>query len=589
MLDRVFTPEQEAAIDYGASMQGSLAMEADPGSGKSTTMAEMFRRMTTKDQLVVTKMKRTAADTQKRMPEYVEVTNIDKLSYACAREFLTQYHMESGESHHNRGKRFFMGKASDNKYKNLTLDEIKAKYPDLWRDAEKGKKSAKKRAWAIINAKTDRMVDLINITRSQLLAHTDRDRITAIAAEFGIEADQESLDWLPIILSKGIGKVFNWTPWYDFTDLMYLAVVNNWPVINQYEVVGFDEVQDATPVEIEFAKKLCIPDGIMVLSGDPRQNIMMFAGVRANAFQDAAERCNAKIFRLPKTFRFGKVLAANVAAIKHIETENNGAVDGEIFRISPDMVTTILEPGDACIARYTAYIFKAAIHTFIAGKPVTIVGSEGIRQRVIDTLMKFSDLPFFEIPGALTEWYRNEDLLMKEAKADPVRRGMLRELYDTAFAILTAASKKTRTLEGVLEMVENLFNAGGIEFLTTHKAKGGEWDRVMLVGTEDYAHGGDEDFDRLMSLEWNTKKQLDQFEEENCWFVAATRARKTLFDCWYWREYDPNQVGSIDFPAVPAADQDMQQPIVHTLEDVMDDVLDEIGRDNDYDSQDDAA
>ena len=282
--------------------------------------------------------------------------------------------------------------------------------------------------------------------------------------------------------------------------------------IRGYDAVLVDEAQDLSPV---FLQVLEAHRGELrrVYVGDPRQQIYGWRGaVNAMDKLDAPER------KLTWSFRFGEDLARGVRRfLAHvgspIELHGKAPWDTEVSLARP-------EPPYTALCRTNAGAVEA-VTSFLLEE-----GREGARVFVVGGVDEIAwllrDAHLLKVGGerekphpelALVENWDELEELAKEVN-HPQARMLVRlarryDLLELARLLKHAQADE----EGKADLVVS----------TLHKAKGREWDRVVLWG--DFIPVWDEKVREF----YRKQGALDELkEEENVVYVALTRARRFL-------------------------------------------------------------
>ena len=299
----------------------------------------------------------------------------------------------------------------------------------------------------------------------------------------------------------------------------------------EHDVLLIDEAQDMNPAMLDiFLKQTNTPK---IFVGDPHQQIYLFRGA-VNAL-DLVEA--NQIFYLTQSFRFGPEIAyvAN-CCLEVLKGEDRKTIVGGkkidklIYR---DLEAGVKDGQVAILARKNSTLFSEAIKRLInESSPET-----GAIQHT-----------GFFIGG--TDHF--DDLLQILYLKSGDKKKMTKYKKFASFAALKAFAKNTddTTLMGKINTVEehgkflpeyieklrklcsgkNMRNAGYV-FSTIHKAKGLEWDSVVIVDDFDWIGSYYDSFYELKPW-YEVIKYGDEFDlpedQKNMLYVAVTRAKKNL-------------------------------------------------------------
>ena len=280
--------------------------------------------------------------------------------------------------------------------------------------------------------------------------------------------------------------------------------------IEGFDYLLLDEAQDLNPVLISIARKAGIPT---IVVGDPYQSIYRFRGA-----VDAMNAFDAEELTLTQSWRFGQEIAqvAN-GVLRHSSKPPRHRLTG-----NPAITSTInryggrvaMQPGTAILARTNARLFQS-LSTI--DRPFHLVGgirdldrqlrsaqalAQGQRHRVTDeSIARFST-------------WRSLEYAADHGDGE-MRR--MRDIVD----------QHGPRLSGLLDRLGGLHRDAEadaqIVVSTAHKAKGREWDNVIVL----------DDFDPPADLaarrRGDAKKTVDTDQQINLLYVACTRARRRLY------------------------------------------------------------
>lgn len=481
------TPEQEAAL--GAFLSGEdLKLLAVAGSGKTTTLRLMAEAAPRKRLLYVAFNRAVKEEAARKFPRNVEVLTL----HALARRYTV-----AGSEGYERKLSARDGRVSPKDILEA-LDLPRERYPV---------------AYAVRDT-------LENFLRSSAEvptpAHIPGEYREALRRKGSLHDEEYVL--------KGVRLI--WRLMQDPEDpfpLSFDGFVKMWAQgeakIRGYDAVLVDEAQDLSPV---FSGVLERHRGLLqrVYVGDPRQQIYGWRGA-VNAMEGLA----APEKRLTWSFRFGEALASGVRSFMASIGQPL-----EIYGKAP-WGTAILpdfppSPPFTVLCRTNAGVVDAVVSFLLEG--------EGGRSPLYPRAKVF-------VVGGIGEltWLLADAANLKEG----VQRGkphpelalveswrelvaLAEELSHTTARLLVKLGKEydLRNLAKFLERAQaNKEEEADIVVSTLHKAKGREWDRVVLWGDfRKVWDPGVRSFHQAAGLIEELK------EEENALYVALTRPRKLL-------------------------------------------------------------
>ena len=291
----------------------------------------------------------------------------------------------------------------------------------------------------------------------------------------------------------------------DFDDMIWLPVVLNLRQ-RQFDRVFVDETQDLNAAQIEMVLRAVAPGGRICAVGDPRQAIYRFRGADDRAFANVRDRLAATELPLSVCYRCARSVIDHVRAeLPDIAIEAApDAAAGEVVHVSKEQMVRDAGPGDFVLSRANAPLVGLCMTFLAEGRRATIQGRD-----VGASLAAFVKKSRAKSVEALRDYV--EAWCRKECERLAAKRRDTQAVEDRTACVL-ALSDGAETVADVTARIESLFadsdDKNRITLSTTHKAKGLERDRVWLLE--------------------GTYRRYPEVEEENLYYVAATRARRTL-------------------------------------------------------------
>jgi F-box protein 18 (helicase) len=273
-----------------------------------------------------------------------------------------------------------------------------------------------------------------------------------------------------------------------------------------YDVVFFDECQDANPVTTDIVVQQ--QHALRVLVGDPHQQIYTFRGAVNAIDKVMADRT----YYLTGSFRFGDDFA-NVANILLTEFKNERQ---DLHGLSG---TGVLEKVDAeqphaVLSRTNAGLFDEAAGLFRGKKLGFLGGIQGYRFSNILDVFHLSRGMHQRVQSRYLK--RFEDIEDLQDFADEMGDAELTSLLKTV-------DKYGKEVPNLISNIESAtvgkLSTADVLLATTHKAKGFEFKRVKMK--DDFT-----DF-----FEEKDKRKFPETiprDEINLYYVAATRAKECL-------------------------------------------------------------
>jgi DNA helicase II / ATP-dependent DNA helicase PcrA len=459
---------QLAVFDNVANGTGHTVVNAVAGSGKTTTIVEALTHIPAGCRtLFVAFNKSIAEELKKRAPRGVEVSTL-----------------------HSYGLRTIT--------KTLGRLRIDASRVDDFVRAMHGNDS---KTW---DMRRD-LAKTVSLAKGQLAA--DEAQIDAIIDDFGIESAQNGArakfvqDVMKILLQctevSADGRI-------DFDDMIWLPVVLELTQ-TKFDRVFIDETQDLNRAQIEMALRAVKPGGRICAVGDPRQAIYGFRGADSTAVDNVVTRLKATVLPLSVCYRCCKaVISEAQTVVPGIESAPD-AEEGSVTEVMVRDMKRGARAGDFILSRTNAPLISLCMYFIKEGRPANIQGRDVGAS--LAAFVRKSKAPSVEALRDYVETWRNVECARLAAKHRDTQA-----VEDRAECLL-ALSEDAASVDGVLNSIEQLFadkdSSQRIVLSSTHKAKGLERDRVWLLQS--------------------TYMRRPEPEEVNLYYVAVTRARKTLF------------------------------------------------------------
>lgn len=491
------TDEQLHAVDRARRSLDSLMLSAYAGCAKSTTIELMAREIKTPG-LALAFNKKIATELRPRLPANFEVKTLNGLGFGAwtrANPHVTKWTIDDRK----------IGKL-------ITAIARESKTPLLqtqWGDVKDLVASAQLAGLSPVESGGTPILEDTPESWQSLATWLPDDEVEFISG-FAREVLLRSID----LAKSGI---------LSFDDQIYLPLIfgGKWP---QFPVVAVDESQDLSPMNHRQLGCVLRPAGRLIAVGDSRQAIYGFRGADANSMTNL-RRLGHKWIDLPltMTFRCPKRIVArqqtHAPGYRAFESNAEGLVENWTLPAKS------WGPGELCglrdvangelaiLCRNVAPIMSLAFKLIRAGVGCQVIGRD-IGKGLKNLITKLGlDLSSVSISKAILEWQDREVDLAKATGKD----SKLDSIYDRAESVLAILeSSSARDGHEALLVVDDLFSRNaGITLSTVHRAKGLEWNSVLIL-----------DPWRMPSRLAKTEVELEQ--EANLIYVAETRTRHTL-------------------------------------------------------------
>lgn len=494
---RVWSAHQEAVFHAALRTQRHLVVEALAGSGKTTTIEELVRRLLEQTPgiriLCCAFNVRIRDELKARMPAGADVLTLNGLGYAAIRARW------KGVTVNPKRTRELVERAVP---RDVTRDD-RSRVERLCRLAK---------SWVV-----DGDADLRQLMHEHDLG-IEWDNYPALGSAPGDWSQPDRYDeshlfgWVRQVLHlsrQESGKV-------DFDDQVYIPAASEWST-GSYDVVLIDETQDLSRGQIRLALRALRRGGRVVAVGDRHQAIYGFRGADSESMVrlvEALRQTSASVEVLPLSvcYRCARTILDEARAMVPEIEAAPGAVEGVVrsssaARLYQGMERGELREGSYVLSRTNAPLVPLCLYALQCGIRATIQGKD--IGRALAALLRRADRDDVrEAMAWLREWVNAESARLEAAGQTDAVEG-LRD----RFACVAALSQGCRVVDEVLRRIDALFcDDGGprLIFSSVHKAKGLEADTVYLLA-DTFFH-----------------KRGDPREERNLYYVAVTRARREL-------------------------------------------------------------
>lgn len=490
---RNWSAYQQRIFDFGLTGYGSAQIVAVAGSGKTSTIEELARRMPADEPILYLVFnKRNADEAKTRMPNHVNASTF----HAACNAALQRRHR-------------------------VKVDGYKVN--SIIREGRDhgGISRAEFDAWA---GDIQRLVGLAKNAGIGCLIPDDEANWWDIVDHFDIDFDDigtGDATARAIEIARKVLANSNEDAQFtiDFDDMLYLCVKLN-VTLPQYGVIFVDEAQDTNSIQRAILRKMLRPGGRLIAVGDPRQAIYGFRGASADAMELIETEFNCTTLPLSVNYRCSRaVIDAAKAYCPEIEAHDN-APDGSVEHLlSLDLRT--LQATDAVLCRTTAPIITLAYRAIGQGIPCTVLGRE-IGQGLIKLIRKLqgrnSTMSLDTLLEHLDE-YGKREIQKVMAKGQESKAQQIDDKVQSLHAAASALNEDSQSIDALIAHIEMLFDdtsKGRLTLATVHKSKGLEWENVYILNRDQ------------MPSRW-ARQSWQQEQEENLIYVAYTRAKVNLY------------------------------------------------------------
>ncbi len=243
--------------------------------------------------------------------------------------------------------------------------------------------------------------------------------------------------------------------------------------------------------------------------GDDRQAIYAFRGADAKAIDNVVASLSAKVLPLSVTYRCATAIVDVAKTIVQDYEAAPNAAAGEVLNVTREQIKTLAKPGDFVISRKNAPLMGLCLAFLAAGVPATIAGRD-IGANLLSLIDKSRASALPALAAWLDSWKETElNRLAKRKSPNPAAIDAVSDRVECINALCEGATSVAEVRAKIGSLFSDKDDATRIVLTTVHKSKGLERDRAFVLA--------------------DTFQVQRDIEEANLWYVAVTRARKSLF------------------------------------------------------------
>jgi len=570
MKTLVASEQQELIFARAKTNAGRYVINAGPGSGKTTTAIKLSTYFTDTSSIYFSFNKKIQVDTSRKLNALgskMIASTVHSFGLQCMNDYFGQH---------------AKCQMKDSKYSDL----IEAQIARYWHGFFESIKASLTHEQ--LEKSGEWLYDVRTWSKTLIKYHQlslsgiDPISLKGLIEQFDLtEISHRSPIW-PFVISTVIhaidqGKEEFWnTHTIDFNDMIYYPALFTEIPVPTYKHIIIDEAQDTSETGLTLILRACDKDTQVFAVGDPKQSVYLFAGAKPDSIASIVHMLKAEVLPLRTCYRCGSNIVdlANQLDGQLIAAGNH---EGSVKVIPSDEYLAQLQPKDAVIGRTTARLVKDCLKVLQTGKRAIVLG-KNIGDSISGIITKIEarrvsrgisalayDLSNFV---ELVDEYANdqEKILSETRKKNPdLAVSEMYDRVDTAKAFYEAyvtkcidASERRetdpqceydRTARDFKRYIKGLFtddeNASIIQFMTAHRSKGLEFERVFIIGTDEFPHP-------------KAKSNQQQRQETNVMYVAITRAINDLYfvDAPFTSvtvpEYEPQSEGMTIISMPPA-------------------------------------
>lgn len=311
-------------------------------------------------------------------------------------------------------------------------------------------------------------------------------------------------------------------PIIDFDDMILAPLMYGQPA-SMYDWVMIDEAQDTNEVRRRLAIWVLKTGGRIVAVGDPKQAIYGFAGANHDSMELIKRDMGSVELPLSITYRCPKNVVALAQTLVPDIQAHDSSPEGTVRTIKDaEFWKETLKDTDVILCRNTRPLIGVAKRLRKMGIPCAVEGANG--KALIALATKWGeDIQIGQMEGHLAE-YVNAQVVKWEAKNRLDKSEGIQERRDCLLDIASEL-EEFDSVKSLVRHIEEMFgerfgedNRRILRLCTVHRSKGREWDRVFLLGRNLY-----------MPSRW-AKQEWELGQEDNLVYVAWTRVKRELVE-----------------------------------------------------------
>lgn len=333
---------------------------------------------------------------------------------------------------------------------------------------------------------------------------------------YGIDEDEAEISIVRRILRDSIAQA---RVVMDFDDMLYMPVISE-ASFEKFDVVFVDEAQDLSGIQRVMISRMLKPSSRVIAVGDRHQAIYAFRGASSDAMPLLASEFGCKPLPLSISYRCPKAVVKKAQSwVEHIEFAET-APEGLVVEYPEQWLLRDFLPSDSILCRLTRPLVEVAFILIRARIPCRVLGRD-IGAGLL-ALVKKSKItpgsPLSDFEGWL-DFYHQREVRKLTEREEPAKLGLLNDKVETLRVFIDDLSPAS-TVFDLQKSIEALFSdndAGKLTLSTVHKSKGLEYPRVFIL-----------DAHELMPCPW-ANRPGDLQQEKNLMYVACTRAQNELY------------------------------------------------------------
>jgi superfamily I DNA/RNA helicase len=528
---------QEAIFAAAKTGRGKYVVNAGPGSGKTTTAIKLSTFFMSRRAIYFSFNKKIQVDTSRKLDALgsrMTASTLHSFGKAAIEEFLGT-----------------KSQVDDHKYERLIEAFLAKRFPTFLSGLRNVKD--KEIAEMQFDAK-DWSKDLVHYVQVTLSAATAADML-ALIDQFSLgEINPDSKVWplvvqcVPTVLEEG-KAAFRDTGLISFDDMVCYPASMSEISVPKYDHIIIDEAQDLNKAQLRLVMRACQERTQVFAIGDEKQSIYAFTGADHDSIPNIIQAFQAELLPLRVCYRCGTAIIDLANQLNGAIIPAPGAHTGLVEVLDPDDYLDMLRRKDAVVSRVTARLVSDCLKVLQRGQRAMVLGKQ-LGQSIASIVTRLEEMRVVKrgrrllredlsnLLDLLEVYHTNGRQLIEDTRKKDKELALdeLQDKVETVRAIYTAYIAKCidpaerraddpevefdRTAKDFKAYIEGLFtddeSGNMIQFMTAHRSKGLEFERVFVIGTELFPHP-------------KAKSDKQQVQEENLMYVTITRAINELY------------------------------------------------------------
>jgi len=277
----------------------------------------------------------------------------------------------------------------------------------------------------------------------------------------------------------------------DFDDQILLPVLEGY-AFPQYSVIFVDEAQDLSPMNQRMLRSIAGIAGTRVIAvGDTYQAIYGFRGASLTGMSDLRKAFGMQTLKLTTTFRCAKEIVRHANWLTHDLNPAAEAAEGDVLYCAKHLDMSELALDTALLCRNNAPLIHLAMRMIKRDYAPDLKSKDILWE--LKAIMQKLEKSGMSIASAIAHWEQEALQTWKSQEAVKDRVECLQHFANTGSA-------------GIKALINQ--EEGRIPLSTVHKAKGCEWETVVIIDKHLF--------------------DMKEKQDKNLLYVAQTRAKRTL-------------------------------------------------------------